>query len=66
MRWILKWKVVDGKRVIKARLVVRGFMDGQGFGVDTNSATASRAEQRFVISIIVLRGLRPTFYSLRV
>ena len=26
-RWLLKWKVVDGVRTIKARLVVHGFKD---------------------------------------
>ena len=47
-RWVLKWKLVDGKRVIKARLTVRGYKDLQGGEVKTMATTASRWGQRVV------------------
>ena len=47
-RWVLKWKLVDGKRVIKARLTVRGYKDLQGAEVKTMATTASRWGQRVV------------------
>ena len=47
-RWVLKWKLVDGKRIIKARLTVRGYKDLQGGEVKTMATTASRWGQRVV------------------
>ena len=52
-RWVLKWKNVDGKRIVKARLCIRGFLDKQGFQVDTWSGTATRLGQRYVCSVVV-------------
>ena len=52
-RWVLKWKSVDGKRTVKARLCIRGFLDRQGNDVDTWSSTASRLGQRFINSVCV-------------
>ena len=54
-RWVLKWKVVDGVRRIKARLAVRGFRDSQGPALSTFSATTSRWEQRLIASMTVQR-----------
>ena len=34
-RWVLKWKIIDGIRTIKAKLTVRGFRDLQAGQVTT-------------------------------
>ena len=47
-RWVLKWKMVDGKRIIKARLTARGFRDAQAQEVSTYAGTATRWSQRLV------------------
>ena len=50
-RWILTWKNVDGKRIVKARLCLRGFKDDQADVVSTFAGTASRWSQRLIASI---------------
>ena len=59
-RWVLKWKheVVDGKqrRVIRARLTVRGFKDRQAADLDSYAGTAQRYSQRTVVSVAVQQG----------
>ena len=55
-RWVLKWKYVDGKRIVKARLVIRGFLDKQQSNLDTSSFTARRTSQRLVVSVVVQHG----------
>ena len=55
-RWVFKWKYVDGKRTIRARLTLRGFKE---FGVDNQSnfaATATKWSQRLIVSECVLRS----------
>ena len=47
--WVLKWKDVDGKRVIKARLTVQGFKDRQN--VDNYTGTTSRCGQSLVLIV---------------
>ena len=47
-RWVDRWKMVDGVRVIKSRLCVRGFKDLQGSELATFSGTASRFGQRMI------------------
>ena len=47
-RWVIKWKMIDGKKSIKARLVVRGFKDNQGDIILTAASAASRWGQRLV------------------
>ena len=54
-RWVHKWKVVDGKRVCKSRMTVRGFEDLAGNDVQTFAGTASRWGQRLVVSIAAQR-----------
>jgi len=52
-RWVLKWKVVQDQRIIKARLVVRGFKDLQAAQLSTYAGTTTRWGQRLVNSVAV-------------
>ena len=54
-RFVCKWKFTkDGKgnqiRIIRMRLVLRGFMDIEAFSLDTFSGTAKRTNQRLLAS----------------
>ena len=50
VRWVLKWKIKQGKRFIRARLCIRGFKD-TGSDQDVNtSPTATRFSQRLLVS----------------
>jgi len=69
-RWVLKWKwehdVTDAtsgqsstkasRRVIRARLTVRGFKDMEKHTVDRYAGTSQRYSQRIIASEAVLRG----------
>ena len=57
-RWVLKWKSVDGKRIIKARLTVRGYKDQQAEQLQTYAGTATRWSQRIVNFMVVQKGWR--------
>jgi len=46
-RWVIRWKEVDGKKVIKPRLTMRGFKDS-ATSLETFAGTASRWSQRVV------------------
>ena len=71
-RWVIKWKhevaataatsqadttnTQVTKRVIRARLTVRGFKDQQAHTLDSYAGTSQRYSQRLVCSEAVLRG----------
>ena len=50
-RRVLKWKYVDGKRVIKSRLCLRGFKDLESASLTTYAGTTTRWGQRIVTAI---------------
>jgi hypothetical protein len=54
-RWVMKFKLVDGIRVIKARLTIRGYED---MSVDASNyaGTCSRWGQRLINSVCVQRN----------
>ncbi len=51
-KWVVRWKLVDNVRVVKARLTIRGFQDLQS-NLNTFSSTASRWGQRLICSVAV-------------
>ena len=55
-KWVLKWKMVKGERIIRARLCLKGFMETGADPESNYSATASRFSQRLLVSECVLRG----------
>eukprot|EP00973_Karenia_brevis_P031906 4403194-Karenia_brevis.AAC.1 len=55
-RWVLNWKLVDGKRIINARLTAHGFKDAQAQDVKTFAGTASRWGQQMVNAVAAQRA----------
>ena len=55
-RWVLRWNVDNGKRIVQARLVVRGLKDLQAFQLSTIAGTATRWGQRIVNSVTAQHG----------
>eukprot|EP00959_Pyramimonas_sp_CCMP1952_P053351 1116056-Pyramimonas_sp.AAC.1 len=54
-RYVYTWKFVENEmgemeRAIRLRLVLRGFVDFEAFGVETLSGTARRSNQRLLAS----------------
>ena len=49
-RWVITWKIVEGVRVIKCRITLRGFKDREQ-SYETFAGTASRAGQRVINSL---------------
>jgi hypothetical protein len=57
-RWVLKWKEIDGKKQVRARLTVRGFKDLQSPDLSTFAGTTTRWGQRLVNQIAAQRKWR--------
>ena len=49
-RWVLRWKLIEGVRSVKARLTIRGFQD-VATDKSTYASTASRWGQRVICSV---------------
>ena len=56
-RWVLTWKMVEGKQCIKARLAAKGFQDPdlQEGLVDTSGCVSLRSSHLQVISLSALK-----------
>ena len=54
-RWVLRWKMIDGVRSVKARLTIRGFED-VAQDIATYASTATRWGQRIICSIAIQYG----------
>ena len=52
--WVRKWKWKEKTRIVKSRLCARGFLDSQGYMLNTRATTASRLTQRLLLSVSVL------------
>ena len=52
-RWVLTWKMIDGQLDVKARPVIKGFLDPQLNQIITASATASALSHRMLASYAV-------------
>jgi len=54
-RWVLRWKLIDGIRSVKARLTIRGFED-VAQDLSTYASTATRWGQRIICSEAIQHG----------
>ena len=48
--WVMRWKLKDGKKIVKARLCLQGFRDKQTMD-SVSSSTATRIGQRLIASV---------------
>ena len=62
-RWVLTWKMIDGQLDVKARLVIKGFLDPQVNQIITASATASALSHRMLGSYAVNHELKVVSYD---
>ena len=51
-RWVLEWKYIQGVRVVRARLTVRGFKDSVAAWLETFAGTTSKWGQRLINHIV--------------
>uniref|UniRef100_A0A0G4HBW3 Reverse transcriptase Ty1/copia-type domain-containing protein n=1 Tax=Chromera velia CCMP2878 TaxID=1169474 RepID=A0A0G4HBW3_9ALVE len=59
LRWVRTWKLKEGKRVVKSRLVARGFQDSRNWSVlETYSGTVDASLARVAFLWAVLKGLQ--------
>ena len=49
IKWVTKWKLKSGIRIVHVRMTVRGFKDRET--LETYSGTASRSDQRLVDAV---------------
>ena len=54
-RMLLEWKKKEGKRIVKARLVLRGFQEQNQHELETRSPTATRTAHRLVAQVSASR-----------
>ena len=56
-RWVLTWKVADGKKCVKAHLVAKGFQDPDLTGglADTSGCVTLRSSHLQVVSLSAMR-----------
>ena len=50
-RWLFKLKIVDGKTIVKGRLVIHGFKDCAAQSLNTYAGTATRWGQRIICMV---------------
>ena len=50
-RWVIRWKIINGVKSVKARLTVHGFKDCDANWLQTYAGTAARWSQRVVTSV---------------
>ena len=62
-RWVLTWKMIDAKLGVKARLVIKGFLDPQLNEIVTASATASALSHRILASHAVNNRMQVVSYD---
>jgi len=55
-RWVLKWKLKNGVKLIQARLTARGYKDRQSVNMETFSATTSRWGQKLLLVVVMQMG----------
>ncbi len=47
-KWVMRWKLIDNIKQVKARLTARGFQDAEAGQLQTYASTASRWGQRII------------------